>query len=200
MSCSPLTRASSLSNELGYFYPSYEELAENTDIKHAIEGIKQEYRAQIQRILDFGVQPTHVETHMTPEHQWEEDDTFKPIVQAAEEVAAEFGLIYTYAFKNGKSKYFNDSFTLTHLNFEQTTERLASYGDGIYHLVCHCALNNEEQNALALPHEPAYSWAAKCRQTDLDIVSSLEFKTFLEENQFTLINITQLLELHGLNN
>ncbi len=196
MSCSPITRAPSLSNNLGYFYPSYEELAENTDIKSAFEDIKQEYRTQIQRILDFGVQPTHVETHMTPEHQWEGNETFLPIVQAAKEVAAEFGLIYTYAFEGGKPKYFNDSFTLTHLSYAQMTQRLASYGDGIYHLVCHCALDNEEQNALALPQEPGYSWAAQCRQIDLNIITSLKFKTFLEENNFTLIDIEQLLKLH----
>lgn len=194
MSYGPITAAPSLSNELGYFYASYEELLDTLNI----EDVKREYRAQIDRVIKSGVQPTHVETHMLPELLFEGSEVYQSLADAVDQVANEYGLIYTYAVENGKLKYFDDSFTMTHLSYEEITGRLSRYEEGIYHVICHCALDNEEQNALALPEEPVSRWAAQCRQTDLDIVSSLEFKTFLEQHNFELINIEQLLGLHNL--
>ncbi|MGF1694144.1 ChbG/HpnK family deacetylase [Vibrio lamellibrachiae] len=194
MSCGPITGAQSLCNELGYFYSSYEELLTTLNI----EDVKNEYRAQIKRVLNSGVTPTHVETHMLPELLFNGSTAYQPIAQAVEEVANEFGLIYTYAVENDRLKYFNDSFTMTHMSFEQITERLSNYQSGIYHIIGHCALDDTEQNALSLPDESVYRWAAKCRQQDLDIISSETFKAFIEMNDFELIGIKELLELHNL--
>ncbi|WP_295891438.1 ChbG/HpnK family deacetylase [uncultured Vibrio sp.] len=194
MSCGPITGAKSLSNDLGYFYSSYEELLNTLDIEDA----KKEYRAQIQRVINSGVTPTHVETHMLPELLFDGAEAYQPLATAVEEVAQEFGLIYTYAVQDGRLKYFDDSFTMTHLELDEIVKRLSDYEAGIYHIICHCALDNEEQRALSLPSESVYRWGSQCRQNDLDIVTSERFKTYLEENGFELITIQDLLALHKL--
>ncbi|WP_413110774.1 carbohydrate deacetylase [Thaumasiovibrio sp. DFM-14] len=194
MSCGPITGAQSLSNDLGYFYTSYAELLETLDIEDA----KNEYRAQIQRVIKSGVTPTHVETHMLPELLFDGAEVYQPLAAAVEEVAQEFGLIYTYAVKDGRLKYFDDSFTMTHLGFNEIVEKLSGYDNGIYHIISHCALDNEEQRALALPTESVYRWGSQCRQNDLDILTSERFKAYLEANNFELISIADLLELHRL--
>ncbi|MGF1721006.1 ChbG/HpnK family deacetylase [Vibrio kyushuensis] len=192
MSCGPITGAKSLSNELGYFYSDYSELLGSLNI----EDVKNEYRAQIQRVIKSGVTPTHVETHMLPELLFDGSEIFQPIANAVEEVASEFGLIYTYAVEKGHYKYVDDSFTMTHLTFDQITKRLSSYKAGIYHIISHCALDDTEQNALSLSSEQVHRWAAKCRQQDLDIVTSEKFRAYLEDNDFELIGIKKLIELN----
>lgn len=192
MCFSPITDAPSLCNELGYFHSSYAELIKTMDI----EQVKKEYRAQIQRVLASGVQPTHVETHMLSSILSEQDDVYQCIADAVEEVASEFGLIYTYATKNYQYRYFDDCFTMTLMDYPEIIKRLDSFKSGVYHLICHCAYDNKEQNALALDSEPVFKWAAKSRQQDLDIVTSEVFKKYLQDNNFELINIEDLIRLN----
>ncbi len=192
MSCAPITGAKSLTNELGYFYSDYQSLLPTIDI----EDVKNEYRAQINRVIASGIQPTHIDSHMLIDLSYPGSETYQFIADAIEEVAAEYGLIYTYAMNNGKLKYFDQRFELTHKTLEQVTDVLVQFESGIFHIICHCALDNEEQQALALSDESVYRWASKVRQNDLDIVSSLEFKNFVEEQGFEVIDIHKVIELN----
>lgn len=198
MCCSPITAAPSLRNKLGYFYSSYAEILDNNDdIGKLQEDIKAEYRAQIQRVLANGIKPTHVETHMLSSILYKTEDAYLFIADAVEQVAEEFGLIYTYMADNYQYKYVDDCFTMTLMDYPSIIKRLDSFKAGIYHLICHCALDNEEQNALALVDEPVSEWAAKSRQQDLNIITSPEFKQYLQDNDFQLINVEELISLNA---
>jgi predicted glycoside hydrolase/deacetylase ChbG (UPF0249 family) len=192
LKCSPITSGKSIRNSLGYFYDNYEALLQTVDI----EELKNEYRAQIQRVIDHGIEPTHVETHMLPGLVYNGMEKYQLFADAVSSVAKEFGLIYTYAANNQKLKYFDDSFESTHMSYDEVVGRLSQYDSGIYHLICHCAFVNEEQSALANRADDVHKWAANCRQQDLDIITSQPFKRFLDANNFELITIQKLKQLH----
>lgn len=194
MKCSPITSGKSICNPLGYFYDSYEALLRTVEL----EELKDEYRAQIQRVIDHGIEPTHVETHMLPGLVFNGSEPYQLFADAVATVAAEFGLIYTYAATNQVLNYFDDSFESTHMTYDEVVHKLAQYDTGIYHLICHCAYDNEEQSALADCTEEVHRWASSCRQQDLDIVTSDQFKHFLSSNNFELITIQKLKQLHGI--
>ena len=193
MSYSPITKAPSLVDDLGYFLKDYPELLPQLDI----EEVKMEYRAQIERVIKAGVKPTHVETHMLPPLVFADAETYRELADAVESVAAEYGLIYTYAAKNGLLTYFDDSFEITLKSYDEVTTRLSKYDNGIYHIICHCALDELSQRALSEPSEAVYRWAAKSRQDDLNMITSPRFKDFLADNNFELIDIKRLLALQA---
>lgn len=188
---SPITGAPSLTDKLGYFYSSYEELFHTMDI----EDVKREFRAQITRVINSGVVPTHVDTHMIPSLINTYPENYYKVHDAVVEVAEEFDLIYTYQTLNKKEVYFDKSFEITLNSYSQITKELSQLGDGIYHLICHCGYNSEEMNSLSRPEEPVYSWGGGCRQQDLDIITSNRFRSFLKDNNFKLIGVNELLTI-----
>lgn len=191
MKFGPLTKAKSLSGEDGFFKASYAELLKSADFND----IENEYRAQIDKVINMGIKPTHVETHMLSPMIPGINDIMTGIAHSAEKVAGEYGLIYTYAVNDTKLKYFDTFNELTHRSFSEITDILNSCKDGIHHLICHCAYDSEEQRSIAHTSDPVYRWASKCRQNDMDIITSDRFRTFLEDKNFKLIGIKQLLEL-----
>lgn len=193
MSYSPITNAPSLVDELGYFLKDYPDLLTQLDM----EEVRAEYRAQIERVIKAGIIPTHVETHMLPPLTFPNAEIYRELTDVVESVVAEYGLIYTYAARNGALTYFDDAFEITQKSYQQVTERLSQYDAGIYHIISHCALDEASQRALSDPAEGVYRWAAKCRQDDLDMITSPRFKDFLAENNFELIDVKKLLALHS---
>lgn len=192
MKHSPITGAKSLTDDMGYFYPHYDKLFKTIDFND----VKNEYRAQINRVIKAGIQPTHVETHMLePMVHSGYPDIYKELQKAIVEVADEFGLIYTYHTEDTKLKYFGQTLELTQKSYSQITQQLKELPEGIHHLICHCGLDNEEQRNLANPNETVYVWGGKARQQDLDIITSSRFKNFLKEENFELINVKELVKL-----
>lgn len=56
----PISEVSSLVDENGYFFNNREELKNNA----STEDVKKELRAQIEKALKFGLNPTHIDSHM----------------------------------------------------------------------------------------------------------------------------------------
>jgi chitin disaccharide deacetylase len=56
----PSTEIPSLVNDQDYFYASVAEVVQNGDPAE----VEKEIRAQIERAIDFGIQPTHLDSHM----------------------------------------------------------------------------------------------------------------------------------------
>lgn len=191
MKFGPLTKAKSLTGENGYFNTSYAELIKSADFNE----IEAEYRAQIEKVINSGIKPTHVETHMMSPRIPGTYDKMTEIAHLAEKVAEEYGLIYTYAVNDTKLKYFDTFNELTHRSYNEITDILSDCKDGIHHLICHCSYDSEEQRSLSDTSDPVYRWASKCRQNDMDIITSDSFRMFLENENFKLIDIKQLLEL-----
>lgn len=192
MKHSPITGAKSLTDDLGYFYTNYDNLSKTADL----DDIKNEYRAQINRVLKAGIKPTHVESHMMAPLTFPTyPEFYDEVHRITVEVANEFGLIYTYHTDNRKSKYFGQTLELTLKNYADITKQLKELPEGIHHLICHCGFDNQEQRSLSNPSDPVYIWGAKARQQDLDIITSDMFKKFLDSEGFELIDIGRLKEL-----
>jgi len=188
----PLTNAASLMDKDGYFFSSYEELFKHINFNEA----KNEYIAQIEKVLGTGVRPTHVETHMCPPITHDKfPEVYYRVADVVREVAKKYDLIYTYDTEQYKHKYFNDVFELTKRDYSAIINSLKGLQSGIYHIICHCGIDNEELRNLSTVNEPVYTWGAAARQNDLDIITSKRFKNFLKEEGFTIIGIRELLDL-----
>jgi predicted glycoside hydrolase/deacetylase ChbG (UPF0249 family) len=57
---SPSDQIASLLDKDGYFYPSVEDLGKAVKAEEAARGIK----AQIDKVISWGIKPTHIDTHM----------------------------------------------------------------------------------------------------------------------------------------
>lgn len=188
----PLTHAPSLVDKHGFFFSSYRELMENAKV----EEIRQEYQAQIERVLDMGIKPTHVDTHMLTPRIRDRTGNMEVAI-AAREVAREYGLRYTYDAKDRELAYFDSMCELSGKDYGEITQHLKTLGAGIHHMVCHCADPNEEQKHVSPPDSPVYRWAAQYREQDLEITTSPRFREFLAENEFELIGVEQWQRLLG---
>lgn len=191
MKFGPLTNAKSLIGDDGYFKTSYLDLLSNADF----DDIENEYRAQIDRVIQMGIKPTHVETHMlAPKFAGSEVKQYE-VAKTAEKIAKEYGLIYTYATDEKRLKYFDSFNELTHKSYSEITDILSCCKNGIHHLICHCAYDTNEQRSIANTGDPVYKWASECRQNDMDIITSDRFRDFLNDQKFRLIGIKELLKL-----
>jgi predicted glycoside hydrolase/deacetylase ChbG (UPF0249 family) len=56
----PRTMVGTLTDSLGYFFPTCEALAQRGNP----DEVRQELHAQVKRAMDMGIQPTHLDTHM----------------------------------------------------------------------------------------------------------------------------------------
>jgi predicted glycoside hydrolase/deacetylase ChbG (UPF0249 family) len=56
----PVSEVPSLVDENGYFYKKREQLRKNANV----EDVNRELQAQIEKALDFGLNPTHIDSHM----------------------------------------------------------------------------------------------------------------------------------------
>jgi len=188
----PLTKAASLVDEDGYFFSSYEDLFKKLNAREAEE----EYIAQMEMVLRTGIKPTHIETHMIPPLNHDKfPEGYYQIVDIVRDVAKQYGLIYTYETEQYKYKYFDDVFELTRRNYTTIINSLKGLRSGIYHIISHCGIDSEELRSLSTVSEPVYTWGASARQNDLDIITSNRFKAFLDNEEFKLIGIKELLEL-----
>lgn len=73
--------------------------------------------------------------------------------------------------------------------FDAYKEMLAPLKPGVYELIVHLAYDDDEMRATAL-NQP--DWGAAWRQADLELVSSPQFRQFLKEQGFILIDWKRL--------
>jgi predicted glycoside hydrolase/deacetylase ChbG (UPF0249 family) len=188
----PITAASSLTDQNGYFYPDYHYFRDNFD-KHDVLA---EYRAQIERVLSSGIEPTHIDTHMLPAMLNEYEVQNQEIAALAKEVADEYNLAYIYEVIDGKQRYFSSEFHMSGRTYAEVESYLNNLKNGIHNLICHLALPGEEQKNIASMSDKVYPWAAEYREKDLEIITSQRFKNLVERNNFELITIKDLMKLH----
>ncbi len=186
MKWGPLSEGKSLVDNKGYFFPDYEPLLRQA----SDEDIRNEYRAQIDRVLSFEIEPTHVETHMLP--SFHDFDFNNRIQELATEVGSEYGLIYTYETLNGSLIHFDSEFLLSEHEYSELLAFLSSRKAGYHHIICHCSESSTEQENLTSPDDGTFPWALSIRERDTRIITSQEFRKFLEELKFELIAIPRL--------
>ncbi len=194
----PASQIPSLLNKEGYFYSAVEDV-----VKHAKpEEVEAEIRAQVQRALDFGIDVTHLDTHMRT--LFSHPEFFK----AYQKVGKEFGVpvfIPADLLKNEPiEKLIDPWFISIENNYTVTPSTkpedwksfynsiLDNLKPGLSEIVIHLAYDDAEMKAITINHP---EWGSAWRQRDFDYFMSAEFKNKIKENGITLITYREIKNL-----
>lgn len=193
----PSTQIPSLLNKQGYFYDNTPEVLKNAKLSE----VEAELRAQVQRAIDFGIQPTHLDSHMGVLFQSPE---FFRIYQ---KVGKEFGIPVMIPSaglfempEELQDPYFITLDQLYSLNtLDESLNYKAFYSDiirnlkpGLNEILIHLAYDDAETQAMTINHP---DFGAAWRQRDLNYVLSDEFKNLLKENQIKLVTYREVQRL-----
>lgn len=184
-------RVSSLLDKNGYFYLTESEAAAHADPRE----VELEIVAQIERARAFGIQPTHLDSHMGTLYQ------NKPLFEVFLRVARSNKLPVRIA----KEWFSRTDFLPSSLNPDDVfvdrildinpgvaghdwakfyAEKIKNLQPGITEIVIHLAYDDAEMRGATVDHP---DWGAAWRQRDFDFFTSEAFRRLLQENQIKLI-------------
>lgn len=188
----PLTDSSLLRAADGGMPKSFAELSnELTE-----DVIRREFDAQLAELRRSGVEPTHVDTHMLA--SLSDSPTERKVKGVVRELCAAEGLIYTYdRSKDGHLLHFSSETMFSPLSALELRETLKSLGDGVHHVISHCALDGDDLGALCSEESPARAWARDYRVKDHDTLTAPNFREFLKEQGFVLLDMREFLRSRG---
>lgn len=190
----------SLLDKNNYFFPSVEELGKSAKAPEA----EKELRAQIDKAIASGVQPTHLDTHMGS------------VLANPELVKIYLGLSDIYHLpvlfprsylswfppdmaKGMESKIFLldnlfmlDPKMITGKWIDAYKKGIETLKPGLNEMIVHLAIDNDEMQAVCKGHD---DYGSSWRQKDLDLVTSPEFKDLLKTNNIILIGWKQIRDL-----
>ena len=192
----PKDRVSSLLDKNGYFYLTESEAAAKADPKE----VELEVRAQIERARAFGIQPTHLDSHMGTLYQ------NKALFEMFLRVAREHKLPVRVAKEWFSRADFlpsllnpNDVFIDRILDINPAvppqdwakfySEAIKKLQPGVTEVVIHLAYDDAEMRGATFEHP---DWGAAWRQRDLDFFTSDAFRQLLREQQIKLITWREL--------
>ena len=187
----------SLLDRNNYFYPSVEELGKTAKGAEA----EKELRAQIDKAIASGVQPTHLDTHMgsvlaNPElvkvYLGLSEAYHLPILFPR----AYLGMLPADIAKSLGSQVFLldnlfmlDEKIMTPNWIDAYKKGIESMKPGLNQMIVHLAADNDEMKAITKGHD---GYGSAWRQKDLDLVSSKEFRDLLKANKIILIGWKQV--------
>jgi len=197
---SPAGEISSLLDENGYFYASVEEVGQHAKA----DEVEKEIRAQIERALALGINPSHLDTHMG-------SVLAKPeFVQIYMKLGMEYKLpvfaprMILMGMPEKMREMAESEFVLVDRFFmlNEATPGVSwmdlyrvmieKMGPGLNQLIVHLAIDNKEMQGVAINH-PAFG--SKWRQNDLDLLISKEFQELLKEHQIQLVGWKEIKEV-----
>jgi hypothetical protein len=193
MKWGPLTRAASLVDEHGHFWPSFEALAAGV----LDEDLYRELDAQIERVKSLGVEPTHVDSHMLVSG---DNGAFTSRVKAViRRLCDKHRLLYTYEYDEGRGPaHFQAELCCSPLAEDDVWSELMSWtAPGVYHLIGHAALASAELSALCSSEHPSRRWAAEYRLKDFEFFTDPATRERIEQLGFELIDVRRLRELRA---
>jgi predicted glycoside hydrolase/deacetylase ChbG (UPF0249 family) len=187
----PYDQISSLLDEYGYFHADNRKLMKNAKSDEIIN----EIRAQIDRAIAFGINPTHIDNHTgsliaSPE-------LFKQVLA----IAAEYRLPLTIPMNLIKlmapqlaseipnnvvvvDNYLSMYGAIATGDWKETyTRMIRNLQPGLNEMVFHLSYDNDEMKAIAIDHE---EFGSAWRQKDLDFLLSKDFKQILQDNGIIL--------------
>jgi hypothetical protein len=192
----PKDRTSSLLDKNGYLYLTEVEAAAHADPKE----VEAEIRAQIDRARAFGIQPTHLDSHMGTLYQnkalfevlmrvardnklpvrvakeWFSRPNFPALVLSDDDVYIDRVIdINPSIAEKDWSKFYADA--------------IRNLQPGITEIVVHLAYDDAEMRGATFDHP---DWGAAWRQRDFDFFTGEEFRKLLQENQIKLITWREL--------
>jgi predicted glycoside hydrolase/deacetylase ChbG (UPF0249 family) len=187
---SPREQVFSLLGRDGYLYPTESAAAKNISPKEA----EIEIRAQIERARAFGINPTHLDSHMGTLFQTKE--LFEVLARAGHDYKLPF-LVSKDIARGGAfaSSLAPDDILLDRvitITPAVTAEHWAEFyinaiknlQPGLTELIIHLAYDDEEMRAVTFNHP---DWGAAWRQRDFDFFTSDQCRKLLDENHVKLI-------------
>lgn len=189
----PISEVPSLVDKYGYFFKKREELKNNASADH----VKKELQAQIEKAYEFGLNPTHLDSHMysvgaSPEFFKIYKDLGKkydlPVLLNKE-------LIETVAI-NTEHYIEEGDFLIDKLHlgkFEDFEKgKLEDYYKSVFHnlsdalniLLLHPAFDDDEMKGITVNHP---NFGSGWRQIDFDFFTSESSKSLLKNNDIELI-------------
>jgi predicted glycoside hydrolase/deacetylase ChbG (UPF0249 family) len=196
----PADQIPSLLDKNNYFFPSVEELGKSAKASEA----EKELRAQIDKAMAYGVQPTHLDTHMGS------------VLANPELVKVYLGLSDVYhlpvLFPRAYLSWFppemakameSKIFLLDNLFMlepkmisgkwiDAYKKGIEAMKPGLNEMIVHVAIDNDEMQAICKGHD---DYGSSWRQKDLDLVSSPELRDLLKTNHIILIGWKQIRDL-----
>lgn len=190
---------SSLLDKNGYFYLTESEAAAKADPKE----VETEIRAQIERAKAFGIQPTHLDSHMGTLYQ------NKALLETFLRVAREYKLPVRVAKTWFSRADFlpstlkpEDVFIDRVLDINPTvapsdwgkfyTDAVRKLEPGVTEIVIHLAYDDAEMRGASHDHP---DWGAAWRQRDLEFFTSEAFRQVLKDEKIKLITWRELSKL-----
>ncbi len=190
---SPVSEVPSLVDENGYFYKTREELKKNAKAEHVVK----ELDAQVQKVLKFGLKPSHIDAHMysvgANQHFFEVYRAlgvkYKLPILVNEQLIKMTGLNPETTIKKKdlvtqKVLIGNfDMFSTGKLSeyYAQVSENLVL---GLNVLLIHPAFNDNEMQGITVDHP---NFGAEWRQTDTDFFANSKNKKLLEVEDIRMI-------------
>jgi hypothetical protein len=196
----PSDQIQSLLDKNNYFYPSVEELGK---VAKGVDAEK-ELRAQIDKAIASGVQPTHLDTHMGS--VMANPELIKIYLNLADiyHLPVLFPRAYLSWFPPALAKSMESKiFLLDHLFMlepkmiegkwiDAYKKGIEALKPGLNEMIVHLAVDNDEMQAITKGHN---DYGSAWRQHDLDLISSPEFKELLITNHIILIGWKQIRDL-----
>lgn len=196
----PSDQIASLLDKNQHMYASVEELGKNAKP----EDIEKEMRAQIERAISYGIQPTHLDNHMgsllvNPEY-------IKIYVKLSKEYRLPIlipAMYYGMMPAGVKEAMGSDMIMVDNLFMLEPgmirgnwsapyMAAIAAMKPGLNEMIVHLSVDNDEMRAIATGHE---DYGAAWRQKDLDLVMSEPFKKAITDNHIVLITWRQIRDL-----
>jgi predicted glycoside hydrolase/deacetylase ChbG (UPF0249 family) len=196
----PSDQIPSLLDKNNYFFPSVEELGKSAKAPEA----EKELRAQIDRAIALGIQPTHLDTHMGSVLANTELVKIYLGLSDIYHLPVLFPKSYLSSFppemaKAMESKIFllDNLFMLepkmiTGKWIDAYKKGIETLKPGLNEMIVHVAIDNDEMKAICQGHN---DYGSSWRQKDLDLVTSPEFKDLLKTNNIILIGWKQIRDL-----
>lgn len=196
----PSPQIPSLIDTNGYFYHEVAPFAQHA----RADGVEKELRAQIDRAIAFGIDPTHIDNHMGT--ILARPDLFETALKLAMEyrlpilIPSQMIKMYAPQFLEKIPPYFTMVDNLQMLNAwpkdnnwtEAYRQMVQSMKPGLNELIVHLSYDNEEMKAIAIDHP---DFGSTWRQNDLNLVLSPEFQKILKDNHITLVTWKQIRDL-----
>jgi predicted glycoside hydrolase/deacetylase ChbG (UPF0249 family) len=189
----------SLMDEKGFFYATSGEVA----LKADPEEVEKELRAQIDRAIDFGVKPSHLDSHMgslftTP-------DLFQVYLKVGEAYNIPV-FIPMNAIKNLPEllQYVDeDQISVDHFYMMESNRPSNEWTEfyqniigklkpGLNEIIIHLAVDDREMQAVTIDHP---DFGASWRQNDMNTFLSDEFKSTLAKNNIKIITWKEIKDL-----
>lgn len=188
-----IAEVSSLTDRNGYFYKTRQDFKNNAKPSE----IKKELIAQIERALQFGIQPTHLDSHMcsvgvTPEIL----DIYKELGKTYNlPVFINKGFVESISLSDEKYNFEDthlaDNLLIGYYSDFEKGELRSSYAKALDNILpgfnmflLHPAFDDLEMQGITIDHP---NFGSAWRQIDLDFFTSQECKLKLKENNIQLI-------------